>query len=82
MGDISSRRGKISGVDGDGAFQIVKAVIPQKELGKYSAVLRAITGGRANHTESFAYYQELPVELEKAVIEERRKQHAAEHNGH
>ena len=82
MGDISSRRGKISGVDGDGAFQIVKAVIPQKELAKYCAVLRALTGGRANHTESFAYYQELPTEFEKAVIEERKKQHAAEHNGH
>ena len=82
MGDISSRRGKISGVDGDGAFQIVKAVIPQKELAKYSAVLRALTGGRANHTEAFAYYQELPPEFEKGVIEERKRQHAAEHGGH
>jgi elongation factor G len=82
MGDISSRRGKISGVEADGAFQIVKAVIPQKELAKYSAVLRALTGGRANHTETFAYYQELPPEFEKAVIDERKRQHAAEHNGH
>lgn len=82
MGDISGRRGRISGVDGDGAFQIVKAVIPQKELAKYSAVLRALTGGRANHTEAFAYYQELPGEFEKGVIEERKMQHAAEHNGH
>jgi len=82
MGDISSRRGKIVGVDADGAFQIVKATIPQKEIAKYSTVLRALTGGRANHTESFACYQEMPAELEKAVVEERQKQHAAEHNGH
>jgi elongation factor G len=82
MGDISSRRGKILGVDGDGAFQIVKAVIPQKELAKYSTVLRALTGGRANHTESFGYYQEMPAEFEKGVVEERKKQHAAEHGGH
>ncbi len=82
MGDISSRRGRIVGVDSDGAFQIVKATIPQKELTKYSTVLRALTGGRANHTEAFAYYQELPAEFEKAVIEERKKQHAAEHGGH
>lgn len=82
MGDISSRRGKISGVDSDGAFQVVKAVIPQKELAKYSTVLRALTGGRANHTESFAHYQEMPAEFERPVIEERKKQHAAEHNGH
>ncbi|MFT3830706.1 MAG: elongation factor G [Opitutaceae bacterium] len=82
MGDISSRRGKILGVDSDGAFQVVKAVIPQKELAKYSTVLRALTGGRANHTESFAYYQEMPPEFEKGVIEERKRQHAAEHGGH
>ncbi len=82
MGDISSRRGKILGVDSDGAFQVVKAVVPQKELAKYSTVLRALTGGRANHTETFAYYQEMPAEFEKGVVEERKKQHAAEHNGH
>ncbi len=82
MGDISSRRGKILGVDSDGAFQVVKATIPQKELAKYSTVLRALTGGRANHTEAFAYYQEMPAEFEKVVVEERKRQHAAEHGGH
>lgn len=82
MGDISSRRGKILGVDTDGAFQVVKAVVPQKELAKYSTVLRALTGGRANHTESFAFYQELPPEQEKTIVDERRKQHAAESSGH
>lgn len=82
MGDLSSRRGKILGVDSDGAFQVVKAVAPQKELTKYATVLRALTGGRANHTESFAYYQEMPPEFEKVAIEERAKQYAAEHGGH
>ncbi len=82
MGDLSSRRGKILGVDSDGAFQIVRAVLPQKELAKYSTALRALTGGRANYTDSFAYYQEVPPEAEKAIVEERKKQYAAEHNGH
>jgi elongation factor G len=82
MGDISGRRGRIVGVESDGAFQLVKAVIPQKELAKYATVLRALTGGRANHTEAFACYQELPAEHEKAVVEERQRQHAAEHNAH
>jgi elongation factor G len=80
MGDISGRRGKILGVDSDGAFQIVKAVIPQKELPKYSTVLRALTGGRASHTESFGHYQELPADHEKAVVEARKQQYSAEHN--
>lgn len=74
MGDISSRRGRILGVDSEGTFQVVKAVVPQKELGKYSTVLRALTGGRATHTETFAYYQEIPAEFEKVVIEDRKKQ--------
>jgi len=82
MGDISSRRGKISGVDAEGTFQVVKAVIPQKELAKYSTVLRALTGGRANHIESFAYYQEMPAEFEGKVIEERKKQLAEAQTAH
>ena len=74
MGDISSRRGRILGVDSEGAFQVVHATIPQKEMHKYSTVLRALTGGRATHSESFGFYQPLPAELEKSVIEERKAQ--------
>ena len=74
--------GEILGVDSDGAFQVVRAVLPQKELTKYSTALRALTGGRADYTDSFAYYQEVPAESEKTIVEERKKQYAAEHNGH
>lgn len=81
MGDISARRGRILGVDTNGNFQVVKATIPQRELHKYSTALRAITAGRADYTEAFAFYQELPAELEKIVTEERKAQLAAAHNG-
>lgn len=69
MGDISSRRGRIQGMDTDGQFQIIKAQVPQKELYRYSTVLRSLTGGRGLHSEAFSHYEELPRELEAKVIE-------------
>ena len=74
MGDISSRRGRILGVDSEGAFQVVHATIPQKEMHKYSTALRAVTAGRASYTETFGFYQPLPPEVEKTVIDERKAQ--------
>ncbi len=64
IGDLSSRRGKIQGMDSEGGLQIVKAQVPQKELYHYSSVLRSLTGGRGIHTEDFSHYEEMPRELE------------------
>ena len=68
MGDISSRRGRIQGMDTDGQFQIIKALVPQKELYHYSTTLRSLTGGRGMHTEEFDHYEEVPRELEQKII--------------
>ncbi len=46
MGDISSRRGKILGMDSDGQFQVIKALVPLAELYKYSSQLRSLTQGK------------------------------------
>jgi elongation factor G len=73
IGDLSSRRGKIQGMDSDDHFQLVKAQVPQMELYKYSSVLRSLTGGRGIHTEEFSHYEEMPRELEQKVIEEAKK---------
>lgn len=73
IGDLSSRRGKIQGMDSEGGFQIVKALVPQKELYQYGTVLRSLTGGRGVHKEDFDHYEEMPVEMEKKVIEESKK---------
>ncbi|HMJ64803.1 MAG TPA: elongation factor G, partial [Candidatus Binatia bacterium] len=54
IGDLSSRRGKILGMDVVDGFQAVKAQVPQKELYQYSTVLRSLTGGRGIHTEDFS----------------------------
>ena len=81
MGDRSSRRGKIQGMDMEGGFQVIKAHVPAKELYRYSSTLRSLTGGRGVHGESFSHYEEMPRETEQRVIEESKKakqQQAAE----
>lgn len=73
MGDLSSRRGKIQGMDMEGGFQLIKAHVPAKELYRYSSILRSLTGGRGVHLESFSHYEEMPREAESKVIEESKK---------
>jgi elongation factor G len=79
MGDLSSRRGKIQGMDMDSGFQVIKAHVPAKELYRYSSTLRSLTGGRGVHSESFSHYEEMPRDAEQRVIEESKKakQHQA-----
>jgi elongation factor G len=74
MGDISSKRGKIIGMDSDGKFQVIKAYVPLAELYKYSSHLRSLTSGRGAHTIKFAYYEEVPKEVEAKIVEEYKKQ--------
>jgi elongation factor G len=79
IGDLSSRRGKILGMDTDGAFQVVKAQVPAMELYHYATTVRSLTGGRGIHTEDFSHYEEMPRELEQKVIAESKSRKAAEH---
>ncbi len=73
MGDISSRRGKISGMDSDGHFQIIKSQIPLSELYKYSSQLRSLTSGRGTHKRNFSHYEEVPKEVEQKIVDEYQK---------
>jgi elongation factor G len=73
MGDLSSRRGKIQGMDMEGGFQLIKAHVPAKELYRYSSTLRSLTGGRGVHGEEFSHYEEMPRDQEQKVIEESKK---------
>jgi elongation factor G len=78
MGDISSRRGKISGMDSEGPFQIIKAKVPLADLYKYSTQLRSLTSGRGIHTREFSHYEPVPKDVEAKVIEEYKKAKEAE----
>ncbi len=74
MGDISSRRGKIQGIEVEGHNQVVRALVPQMELYRYSTVLRSLTGGRGYHSEKFSHYEEMQKETEQKVIAQRQKE--------
>ena len=78
MGDLSSRRGKILGMDTDNAHQIIKALAPLKELYRYSTTLRSMTQGRGIHKQKFSHYEEVPHEVAEKIILEYEKSKQAE----
>ena len=74
MGDVSSRRGKISGMDTEGPFQVIKCKIPLAELYKYSTLLRSLTSGRGIHTRQFSHYEVVPKDVESKIIANYQKE--------
>ncbi|MDZ7291723.1 MAG: elongation factor G [candidate division KSB1 bacterium] len=75
MGDLSGHRGKILGVEARGGYQVVKALVPLKEMAKYSTKLRSMTQGRGIYRQKLSHYEEVPKEhadkLTKAYEEAR-----------
>ncbi|MGA2669426.1 MAG: elongation factor G [Ignavibacteria bacterium] len=74
MGDISSRRGKISGMDHSGKLQVIKATVPLADLHNYATKLRSITQGRGIYRRKFSHYDEVPKEVESKIIAEAQKE--------
>ena len=72
MGDLSSRRGKILGMDPDGKWQVIRANAPLAELYKYSTTLRSLTQGRGTYTRNFSHYDEVPTDIAAKVVEEAK----------
>lgn len=70
MGDLSGRRGKIQGMEGEGRYQVIKAKVPQKELYRYSTTLRSMTQGRGMHSQAFSHYEILPPEIQEKIVAE------------
>ncbi|MDH3892813.1 MAG: elongation factor G [candidate division Zixibacteria bacterium] len=73
MGDLSSRRGKIAGMDPDGRNQIVRAAVPQAELYQYAVDLRSMTQGQGVYALEFARYEEVPHDAAQKVIEAAKR---------
>ncbi|HEX6694992.1 MAG TPA: elongation factor G, partial [Longimicrobiales bacterium] len=77
MGDLNHRRGKILGMEQDGAKTHVKALVPQAELYKYATTLRSLTQGRAVHKRRLAGYEEVPGHAVQKVVEQAKKEREA-----
>jgi elongation factor G len=67
MGDLSSRRGHILGMEGKATSQAVQAHVPLAEMFGYATQLRSMTSGRATYSMEFDHYAELPPNLAEAV---------------
>jgi elongation factor G len=72
LGDLSSRRGKIEGMEMRGNTQIIKGHVPLSEMFGYSTSLRSLTQGRGTYTMQFAYYEQLPQTLSEQIVERFR----------
>ncbi len=68
MGDISSRRGRVQGMDSDGHFQVINAEVPLAMIHDYSTSLRAMTSGRGIFTQEFSHYEDMPPNEAQKVI--------------
>jgi elongation factor G len=71
IGDLSARRGKISGVEAHKGIQSVRAEAPLAEMFGYATDLRSLTQGRATYTMQFARYSPVPSAIMEAVIARR-----------
>jgi elongation factor G len=74
MGDLSSRRGMVQGMDDMvGGGKVIKAEVPLAEMFGYSTALRSMTQGRATYTMEFKHYAEAPKNVADAIISARGK---------
>jgi elongation factor G len=72
MGDLSSRRGMVQGMDDMvGGSKVVKAEVPLAEMFGYSTALRSATQGRATYTMEFKHYSEAPKNVAEAIMNKK-----------
>jgi elongation factor G len=72
VGDLSSRRGRIEGMEARGNTQVVRAQVPLSEMFGYSTDLRSRTQGRATYTMQFHSYQQVPEGIASEIIKRVR----------
>lgn len=77
-GDVSSRRGKILGMEAEGRLQVIKCQMPLSEMSGYSSKLRSLTQGRGTYSRKYSHYEEVPKEVEQKVIADYEKKKAEE----
>ena len=70
IGDLNSRRGKITGVVPQSRSQAIKSLIPMAEILRYAIDLRSMTGGRGVFTMEFSHYDEVPGHLSEKIVNE------------
>jgi elongation factor G len=68
IGDLSSRRGRVEGMEAVGNNQVIKALVPLADMFGYATDLRSRTQGRATYTMKFKSYAEVPDAIAKEIV--------------
>ncbi|WP_047154550.1 elongation factor G [Aneurinibacillus tyrosinisolvens] len=72
MGDVSSRRGRIEGMEARGNAQVVRAFVPLSEMFGYATNLRSRTQGRGTYSMHFDHYEEVPRNIAEEIIKKAK----------
>src|SRR5690625_4229109 len=70
MGDVTSRRGRVDGMEARGNAQLVRAYVPLAEMFGYATALRSNTQGRGTYTMVFDHYAEVPKQIAEEIIQQ------------
>jgi len=68
MGDVTSRRGRVEGMEARGNAQVINAFVPLSEMFGYATALRSNTQGRGTYTMYFDHYEEVPKSISEEII--------------
>ncbi|KKB34863.1 elongation factor G [Bacillus thermotolerans] len=72
MGDITSRRGRVEGMEARGNAQVVRAFVPLAEMFGYATSLRSNTQGRGTYSMHFDHYEEVPKSISEEIIKKNK----------
>jgi elongation factor G len=72
MGDITSRRGRVEGMEARGNAQVVKAFVPLSEMFGYATSLRSNTQGRGTYSMHFDHYEEVPKSIAEEIVKKNK----------
>jgi elongation factor G len=71
MGDLSSRRGMIQGMEDNATGKVIRAEVPLAEMFGYSTVVRSLSQGRASYSMEFKHYSEAPRNVAEAIMNKK-----------
>jgi elongation factor G len=77
-GDLSSRRGRIQGMEAEGDYQVIQAQVPLAEVANYSQQLRSVTGGEGSYTMEFSHYEPVPAAVQQQIVDRAAKKDSEE----
>ncbi|MCS7150288.1 MAG: elongation factor G [Caldimicrobium sp.] len=72
LGDLSSRRGRVEGMDMRGNVRVIRSFVPLGEMFGYATTLRSLTQGRGTFTMQFDHYEKVPAHLAETIIKKAK----------